>query len=171
MLEPHSLPEDLYYDFSVSAVAAAKDVGGFATLMEEEESKAVLEMAKKRRKECEDKLPAWRVTEHQGWLDRKDVVFCVRDHDEAQDDEVMDTEASNGQDKSLEAIVEAFTRDHPDISAEMDESKVIEVRYRSPPHQVQMPNYIDRAPSASPNIVPYQSQARPPGTDKLSDIL
>ncbi len=172
MLDSHSSPEGLYNEFSHSAMAAAKDVRSFADLMDDGENKAVLERAKKRRSESEDGITTWRVTEHEDWLDHKDATLGAQDHDEAQDDDMIDTEDTNGQDKDPRVVTALFKEDYPEIIADMDETtKVIEVHHCSPPGHVRLLNSIGCPSSTRPNTFHYRNQAGSSGTDYLPDIL
>ncbi|KAI9874003.1 MAG: hypothetical protein M1830_010302 [Pleopsidium flavum] len=155
MLDSHSSPEGLYTEFSHSAMAAAKDVRAFADLMEDGESKVVLEKAKKRRSESEDRITAWRVTEHEGWLDHEDPTLSKQDHGDAQDDDLTDTRCSNGQDKDSRVIVESFMQDHPGMNVVIDETtKVIKPEYISPskPSRILRHKPLSRYPAKNPHI-------------------
>lgn len=64
-------PEALFHDFSVSASTANKEVQEFRRLMVDEESKKVMEQARKSRSENPQGIRPWLVTEHPDWLTRE----------------------------------------------------------------------------------------------------
>lgn len=127
MLEPHSSPEALYATFSHTAMTAAKNMRGFTELMEDPESKALLERARTRRLESKEVILPWRATQHEGWLDYN-VASVGKDHKEAMDESMPDKPAPDGADKDPCVILDAFKREHPTVIADMDESaKTIKV--------------------------------------------
>jgi len=105
-----------------------------------------------------------------GWI--IDATLGAQDHDEAQDDDMIDTEDTNGQDKDPRVVTALFKEDYPEIIADMDETtKVIEVHHCSPPGHVRLLNSIGCPSSTRPNTFHYRNQAGSSGTDYLPDIL
>lgn len=111
-------------------MTAAKKMRGFTDLMEDPESKALLERARTRRLERSEAITPWRVTQHEGWLDDS-VPLVGKDHEEAMDDSVVDA-GSNGESKDPGVVLEAFRHEHPTITADIDDiAKTIKVYHLS----------------------------------------
>ena len=101
-------------------MTAAKRMRGFAELMEDPESKALLERAKTRRTESTEVILPWRVTQHEVWLDSR-VALVGKDHEEVTDDPISDEPGSDAEDKDPRVVLDSFRHDHPRITADMDD--------------------------------------------------
>lgn len=69
-----NVAEALFHEFSGSASTANKEVQEFRQLMLDEESKKVLEQARKSRAENPQGIKPWLVTEHPDWLTRETTI-------------------------------------------------------------------------------------------------
>ncbi len=128
MLEPHNLPESLYTTFSYAATTAAKNIRVFTDLMEDPESKALLEKARTRKMESSEAMMPWRITQHEGWLHNDRAVLVGKDHEEAMDHSIPDESGADREEKDPGEILEAFRHEHPTITADMDgKAKIIKV--------------------------------------------
>ncbi|KAH7321765.1 hypothetical protein BKA65DRAFT_464130 [Rhexocercosporidium sp. MPI-PUGE-AT-0058] len=68
----HPSPETLFREFSKSANTANQEVQQFRRVMTAEESREVMEQARKSRAENPKGIKPWRATEHPDWL-KKDT--------------------------------------------------------------------------------------------------
>ncbi len=99
-------------------------------LMEDSESKVILERASERRKEKPRGIPPWRVTQHEDWLDRVNGALVAGDDDGEKGIPALGAEGVNEEIRDPRVLVEAFKQGHPDITADMDDTaKLIKVRY------------------------------------------
>ena len=106
---------------------AAKDMRGFTALMEDPESKALLERARTRRLERSEVIPPWRVTQHERWFDSS-VALVGKEQEVAMDDSIADNPDSDGESKDPGVVLAAFRHHHPTITAAMDDvAKTIKV--------------------------------------------
>ena len=64
--------ENLFHQFSESTRTANKEVLDFKTLMSDEETKKVLEQARKSRAANPNNVKPWRAMDHPDWLTRDD---------------------------------------------------------------------------------------------------
>lgn len=128
MLEPHNSPESLHTTFSHAATTAAKNIRVFTDLMEDQESKALLDKAKMRKMGSSGAILPWRITQHEGWLYNDRAVLAAKDPEEAMDHAIPDELGADREEKDYGEILEAFRHEHPTITADMDgKAKTIKV--------------------------------------------
>lgn len=120
MVEPHNTPESLYTTFSHAATTAAKNIRVFTDLMEDPESKALLDKAKMRKMESSEAILPWRITQHEGWLYNDRAVLAAKDPEEAMDHLIPDDSGADREGKDPVETLEAFRQEHPTITADMD---------------------------------------------------
>lgn len=93
----------------------------FTDLMEDAESKALLEKARTRRMESSVAILPWRATQHEGWLHHDDAVRVGKDQEEAMNPSTPERLSAEGEEKDPKVILEAFRSEHPAITADMDD--------------------------------------------------
>ncbi|KAL8861492.1 MAG: hypothetical protein Q9178_002016 [Gyalolechia marmorata] len=118
MLVHQTSPEELYTTFAKNVTRTQTDVQEFRKLYHDGKSKEIFERAAKSRSQYSGDIRGWRVTEHEDWLDLRDLdiprdVRAERagpDSNSPPDPSVED----------LRAAVEQFKNNHPGIDASLD---------------------------------------------------
>ncbi|KAL8646839.1 MAG: hypothetical protein Q9210_005904 [Variospora velana] len=123
MLVHQRSPEDLYTTFATSVITIRSDLKAFSAAYQEDRYQEVLKRAAESRVQNNEDIPAWKVTEHEDWLDVRKV------------DSTMDTtpDRTTGIDigvspppttdpASLRASIERFKQGNPNIEVSLDET-------------------------------------------------
>ena len=120
LVEP-SAPEQLHLHFAQVARGAAMDIKKFAHIMEDSNSKEVLEKARESYSRSGDDMRNWLVTEHADWLDVKgdneDDGVKLEEKEVEVKKSVLQEDAED-----VKSILEAFKEAHPNLDISMDEA-------------------------------------------------
>ncbi len=123
-------------------------------LMEDSESKVILERASERRKEKPRGILPWRVTQHEDWLDRVNGALVAGGDDGEKGIPAQEAERVNGEIRDPKVLLEAFKQGHPDITADMDDmAKIIKVCHVHILKQIWFLNGLGRSSFTSQNSV------------------
>ena len=109
---PPSTPEQLYSNFAAAAQTAGKDIRDFTTLLQDRQTREVLERARKSKEEDAAEIGCWRVEEHADWLDdtrqrqlgddSNDAIGGSTNADRAEEREVQESD--------IKGVVERFNQ-------------------------------------------------------------
>ncbi|MDI1486007.1 MAG: hypothetical protein OHK93_004196 [Ramalina farinacea] len=110
---PPSTPEQLYSNFAAAAQTAGKDIRDFTTLLQDKQTRDVLERARKSKEEDAAEIGCWRVEEHADWLDdtrqqqqlgenSNDAMGASMNVDRAEEREVQESD--------IKGVVERFNQ-------------------------------------------------------------
>lgn len=120
LVDPSS-PDQLHSNFAQAANGAAQGIKRFTQMVEDSRTKEVMDKAKESRMKDGESITAWKVTEHEDWLDVK--MEDGNDSAEIEEEEGA-AEASDGPNiKDVNAVLEKFRSIHVSIEALLDEDE------------------------------------------------
>ncbi|KAL8728345.1 MAG: hypothetical protein Q9166_005488 [cf. Caloplaca sp. 2 TL-2023] len=119
LVQQHS-PEELYNTFATNVTTTKADVQGFARLFRDDESKELFKRAAESRAQNSENIRGWRVTEHEDWLDVRnvDVPGNLGTAGTTESDPNISQITTK---EDLHAAMERFRKDHPGIDGSFDE--------------------------------------------------
>ena len=121
MLVQQTSPEELYTSFARNVTRTQTDVQELTKLFHHGKSKEIFERAAESRSRYSGDIRGWRVTEHEDWLDSRDLDI-PKDVGVGADRAGPDLNSPpNPSEEDLRAAVEQFKRDHPGIDASLDD--------------------------------------------------
>ncbi|KAI4286378.1 MAG: hypothetical protein L6R35_004371 [Caloplaca aegaea] len=123
MLVHQRSPEDLYTTFATSVTTIRSDLDAFSAAYQEDRYQEVLGRAAESRAQNNEDIPAWKVTEHEDWLDVRKVVNTT---DTTPDDgttgiDIAVTPPPTADPASLRTCIERFKQGNPNIKVSLDE--------------------------------------------------
>ncbi|KAI4144760.1 MAG: hypothetical protein L6R39_004044 [Caloplaca ligustica] len=126
LLTQQPSPEDLYNNFAANVTAIRSDVKNFSESFRDDEYRELLKKAEDIRAQSSEDIPAWRVTEHEDWLDVRNVASLMdiaADERNGADSDV--NEKAITEPGYLRAAIGKFRKDNPSIEASLDENSRI----------------------------------------------
>ncbi|KAL8818399.1 MAG: hypothetical protein Q9223_002953 [Gallowayella weberi] len=132
MIIQKSSPEELYMSFASNATTIKSDIQDFTRLVHDDGSKELFRKAAESRLQNSEDIRGWRVTEHEEWLDVRNVdspVALGTNGTVAPDEDVPRDFTI----EELRATMERFKTAHSSIDGSLDEvSKALMVTLPSP---------------------------------------
>lgn len=130
---PPSTPEQLYSNFTTAAQTAGKDIRDFTTLLQDKQTRDVLERARKSKEEDAAEIGCWRVEEHADWLDGTWQQLGEGSHDTMGAMNVARGEEREVQESDIKGVVERFNQMDTGTTVDLDESRTrLQVRIPLP---------------------------------------
>lgn len=123
MLIQQRSPEDLYTTFAKSVTTIRSDVNTFTAACREDSYQDILRRAAESRTQNSDDVPAWKVTEHEDWLDVRKVdspMDTTPDQTSAVNTGVHQTPTTDL--AVFRAAIERFKQGNPSIEVILDET-------------------------------------------------
>ncbi|KAL8813565.1 MAG: hypothetical protein Q9200_000174 [Gallowayella weberi] len=120
MIIQKSSPEELYMSFASNATTIKSDIQDFTRLVHDDGSKELFRKAAESRLQNSEDIRGWRVTEHEEWLDVRNVdspVALGTNGTVAPDEDVPRDFAI----EELRATMERFKTAHSSIDGSLDE--------------------------------------------------
>lgn len=122
MLVQQPSPEDLYTSFASNATAIRSNIKDFSKSFQDDSCTEIFKKAEESRARSNEDIPGWRVTEHEDWLDIRNVDSPLNlgtnrtsgsSHPDASQKLTMESEF-------VRAAIERFKKDNPDIEVFLD---------------------------------------------------
>ncbi|KAL8690560.1 MAG: hypothetical protein Q9224_004379 [Gallowayella concinna] len=120
MLVQQASPEELYMSFASNVTTTQSDIQDFTKLVHDEGSQEIFSRAAESRLQDGEDIRGWRVTEHEAWLDVRNVdspMALGADGTIAPDQDVPRDLTV----EELRATMERFKKAHPGIDGSLDE--------------------------------------------------
>ncbi|KAL8723746.1 MAG: hypothetical protein Q9225_000041 [Loekoesia sp. 1 TL-2023] len=117
-------PEDLYTSFASNATAIRSNIKDFSKTFQDDSCTAIFKKAEESRAQSNEDIPGWKVTEHEDWLDIRNVDSPPNlgangtsrsDHPDTSQKLTMESEY-------VRAAMERFKKGNTDIEAFLDEN-------------------------------------------------
>lgn len=125
-------PEAFYESYAQAAINVTKNARAFAALMEDPESKMLLDGAQARIGEPSDASSSWKVSGYYGWLDGAQPTVSSQDLSDRADKSAQDHKISLPGIEEIGAIVERFKNENTTVTVNWNTVlNTIEVANRS----------------------------------------
>ncbi|KAL8960283.1 MAG: hypothetical protein Q9193_002989 [Seirophora villosa] len=152
MLIQQRSPEDLYTTFAKSVTTIRSDVNTFTAACREDSYQDILRRAAESRTQNSDDVPAWKVTEHEDWLDVRKMdspVDTTPDQTSAVNPGVHPTPTTDL--AVFRAAIERFKQGNPNIEVILDET-TRRMKFALPPQacihfEIEWKSVRDREPT------------------------
>ncbi|KAL9017525.1 MAG: hypothetical protein Q9185_005148 [Variospora sp. 1 TL-2023] len=125
MLVHQRSPEDLYTNFATSVTTIRSDLDAFSAAYQEDRYQEVLRRAAESRAQNNEDIPAWKVTEHEDWLDVRKVdntTDTTPDDGTTGIDIAVPPPPTTTDPASLRTCIERFKQGNPNIKVSLDET-------------------------------------------------
>lgn len=124
--EQHPSPEQFYSNFAKATTRAHEDMIAFQNLMQDPRNQAILDQAKKSRRENPDGITVWRVTDHPNWLDVREEASLKHSPNEPEEG---NDDRNAVKEEDYRAALKKFEENHPTLKASIQDegSNIIQV--------------------------------------------
>lgn len=113
-------PGGLYSNFWDAALSAGKDIKEHTQLMQDEQSRAILEDARKSRANNAEEITGWKVTDHADWLASRKENDKELGQTEI-DDEIVNAAPDPDSMGAMRKAMQSFQETHTGIDLDFDE--------------------------------------------------
>ncbi|MCJ1343320.1 hypothetical protein MMC31_001513 [Peltigera leucophlebia] len=148
--EQHPSPEQFYSNFAKATTRAHEDMIAFQNLMQDPRNQAILDQAKKSRRENPDGITVWRVTDHPNWLDVREEASLKHSPNEPEEG---NDDRNAVKEEDYRAALKKFEENHPTLKASIQDegSNIIQIQL-PPPSNL---NFIIEPKPTSQNPTTY----------------